>query len=62
MKQNKLQWVQNPSQTNGDNLNNVRRETSEIFKEKREYLREKKLMSLKENSENKNIRGKNIEA
>jgi hypothetical protein len=24
----KLQWLQNPSETNGDNLKNVRRETS----------------------------------
>jgi len=31
-KQTELQWLQNPSQTNGDNLDNVRCE------KKREYL------------------------
>jgi hypothetical protein len=41
-KRAKLQWLQNPSQINGDNLNNVRRETSKIFRnKKREYLKEK---------------------
>jgi hypothetical protein len=46
-KQAKLQWLQNPSQINGDNLNTVRRETNRTFREKREYLKEK-LMSLKQ--------------
>jgi hypothetical protein len=47
-KQAKLQWLQNPSQTNVDNLNSVRCETSRTFKNKRwEYLKEK-LMSLKQ--------------
>jgi hypothetical protein len=41
-KQTKLQWLQNPSQTNEGNLNSVRRETSRTFrKKKREYLKEK---------------------
>jgi hypothetical protein len=38
----KLQWLQNPSQINRDNLQNVRRETSRIFRnKKREYLKSK---------------------
>jgi hypothetical protein len=38
-KQAKLQWLQDPSEINGDNLNNVRREASRHFRnKKREYL------------------------
>jgi hypothetical protein len=38
-KQAKLQWLQDPSEINGDNLNNVRRETSRYFRnKKREVL------------------------
>jgi hypothetical protein len=38
-KQAKLPWLQDPSEINGDNLNNVRREASRHFRnEKREYL------------------------
>jgi hypothetical protein len=45
-KQAKLQWLQNPSQTNGANLNNVRCETSKTLTNKeKEYLEEK--LSLK---------------
>jgi hypothetical protein len=41
-KQAKLQWLQNPSQINGDNLQNLRRETSTTFRnKKREYLKGK---------------------
>jgi hypothetical protein len=44
----KLQWLQNPSQANGDNVNNVRRETSRTCRnKKREYLKEK-IVSLKQ--------------
>jgi hypothetical protein len=39
-KQAKLQWLQNPSQINGDNLQNLRRETSRTFRNKKiEYPR-----------------------
>jgi hypothetical protein len=31
-KQTKLQWLHDPSKINGDNLNNVRREASEYFR------------------------------
>jgi hypothetical protein len=39
-KQAKLQWLQDPSEINGDNLNNVRREASRYLRnEKKEYLK-----------------------
>jgi hypothetical protein len=31
----KLQWLQDPSEINGDNLNNVRREASRYFRNKK---------------------------
>jgi len=34
-KQSKMQWVQDPSQSNVDNLNNVRCEGSRLFQEKK---------------------------
>jgi hypothetical protein len=41
MKQAKLQWLQDPSEINGDNLNNVRREARRYFKNtKSEYLKD----------------------
>jgi hypothetical protein len=37
-----LQWLQDPSEVNGDNLNNVRCQNSRHFKnKKREYLKDK---------------------
>jgi hypothetical protein len=54
--QAKLQWLQDPSEINGDNLNNVRSESSRHFRnKKREYLKDK-VNELATNSENKNIR------
>jgi hypothetical protein len=56
-KQAKLQWLQNPSQINGDNLQNLRSETSRICRnKKREYLKGK-INELETNNKNKNIRG-----
>jgi hypothetical protein len=42
-KQTELQRLQDPSETNGDNLNNVRDEASRYFirNKKREYLKHK---------------------
>jgi hypothetical protein len=41
-KQDKLQLLQDPSEINGDNLNNVRREASRYFRnKKRECLKDK---------------------
>jgi hypothetical protein len=55
-KQAKLQWLQNPSQINGDNLKNVRCETSRTFRKKqREYLKGK-INELEINNKNENIR------
>jgi hypothetical protein len=55
-KQAKLQWLQNPSQVNGDNMENVRHEASRTFRtKKREYLNNK-INELETNSKNKNIR------
>jgi hypothetical protein len=55
-KQAKLQWLQDPSETNGDNLNNVRREASRYFRnKKREHLKDK-INELATNTKHKNIR------
>jgi hypothetical protein len=55
-KETKLQWLQDPSGINGDNLNNVRCEASRYFRnKKREYLKDK-INELATNSKNKNIR------
>jgi hypothetical protein len=51
-----LQWLQDPSEINGDNLNNVRSEASRHLRnKKREYLKDK-INELATNSKNKNIR------
>jgi hypothetical protein len=51
-----LQWLQDPSEINGDNLNNVRREASRHFSNKeREYLKDK-INDIATNNKNKNIR------
>jgi hypothetical protein len=55
-KQPKLHWLQDPSEINGDNLNNVRRKACRHFRNKeREYLKDK-INELATNSKNKNIR------
>jgi hypothetical protein len=51
-----LQWLQDPSEINGDNLKIVRREASRYFRnKKREYLKDK-INELATYSKNKNIR------
>jgi hypothetical protein len=53
-KQAKLQWLQDPSKINGDNLNHVRHDTSRYFRNKqRKYLKDK-INQLAMSSENKN--------
>jgi predicted AAA+ superfamily ATPase len=37
-KQAKMQWIQDPSQSNVDNLNNVRRDASRHFRNKKMLL------------------------
>jgi hypothetical protein len=54
--QAKVQWLRDPSEINGDNLNNVRCESSRYFRnKKREYLKDK-INELPNNRKNKNIR------
>jgi hypothetical protein len=51
-KQAKLQRLQDPSEINGDNLDNVRREASRYFRnKKREHLKDK-IKELATNSKN----------
>jgi hypothetical protein len=51
-----LQWSQDPSEINADDLNNVRHKASSYFRnKKREYLKDK-INELAMNSKNKNIR------
>jgi hypothetical protein len=55
-KQATLQWIENASEINGDNLNNVRRESSRYFRNKKiEYVKDK-INELATKSKNKNIR------
>jgi hypothetical protein len=55
-KQAELQWLQDPSEANEDNLIDVRQEASSYFRnKKREYL-ENKINELELDSKNKNIR------
>jgi hypothetical protein len=55
-KQAKLQWLQVPSEINGDNMDNVRCEASRYFRnKKREFLKDK-INVLAMNNKNKNIR------
>jgi len=42
-----MQWIQDPSQSKVDNLNNVRREVSRHFRKKRRHIRELKSRNLK---------------
>ena len=51
----KLQWVQDPSQSNVDNLNNLRREARRHFRNKKAYLKAK-IEELETNSKTKNMR------
>jgi hypothetical protein len=52
-KQAKLQWLRDPSEINGVNLNNIRREAKRNFiNKKRKYLKDK-INELATNSKNK---------
>ena len=54
--QAKLQWVQDRSERNVDNLNNVRREASGHFRNKKKAQLKAKIEDLETNSKVKNIR------
>jgi hypothetical protein len=55
-KQVKLQCLQNPSQISGDNLKNLRCETSRTFRNKKKEYLKGKIHELETNNKNKNIR------
>jgi hypothetical protein len=48
--------LQNPSQKNGDNLQNLRHETSRTFRKKKRESLKGKINELEINNKNKNIR------
>jgi hypothetical protein len=57
MKQAKLLWLQDPGEITWDNLNNIRRDVSMHFTNKKmNYLKDKN-NELATNSKNRNIRG-----
>jgi len=55
-KQAKLQWMHDPSQSNVDNLNNVRCDASRHFRNKKKAYLKAKIEELETNSKIKNIR------
>ena len=50
-----MQWVQDPSQSNVDNLNNARREASRHFRNKKKEYLKAKIKELETNSHDTNI-------
>jgi len=55
-KEAKMQWIQDPSQSNVDNLNNVRRDASRHFRNKKKAYLRAKIEELETNSKFNNIR------
>ena len=55
-KRAKIQWIQNPSQSNVDNLNKVRREVSRHFRKKKKAYLKAKIKELETNNKIPNIR------
>jgi hypothetical protein len=51
-----LLWLQDPSERNGDNLNNVRCEDSSYFRNKKKEYQEEEINELAINNKNRNIR------
>ena len=56
MKQAKRQWIHDPSQSNVDNLNNVRRDATRHFRNKKKTYMKALTEELETNSKIKNIR------
>jgi hypothetical protein len=54
-KQAKLQWLQEPSQINGGNLNNIRREGSKHVRNNKWECLKGKIIGLAMSSKNKNV-------
>jgi hypothetical protein len=55
-KQAKMQWTKDPSQSNVDNMNNVRRDASRHFRNKKKAHLKAKIVDLETNSKINNIR------
>jgi hypothetical protein len=55
-KQDKVQWLQDPNEINGDNLNTVRRQASRYFRNKRKEYLKFKINELPTNSKIRNIK------
>ena len=55
-KQAKMQWTQVPSQSNVDNLNNVRRDASRHFRNKKKAYLKAEIEELETNSKINNFR------
>ena len=55
-KQAKMQWIQDPSQSNADNLNNVRRDASRHFRNKKKAYLTAKTEELETNCKINHIR------
>jgi hypothetical protein len=55
-KRAKMQWIQDPSQSNADNLHNVRRDASRHFRNKKKAYLSAKIEELETNSEINNTR------
>ena len=55
-KQAKIQWIQDPSQSNVDNLNNVRHEVSRHFRNKKKAHLRATIEELETNNKIQNIR------
>ena len=51
-----MQWIQDPSQSKVDNLNNVRRKFSRHFRKKKKAYLRAKIEELEANSKIKNFR------
>ena len=49
-KQAKMKWIQDPSQSKADNLNNVRRDASRHFRNKKKAYLRAKIEELETNS------------
>ena len=52
----KMRWIQNPSRSNVDNLNNVRRDASRHFRNKKKAYVKAKTEELETNSKINNVR------
>ena len=51
-----MQWMQDPSQRNGGNLNKIRRDASRRLRNKKKGYLKAKIKELENNSKIKNIR------